>query len=125
MQADLTKGTITARLTADVERGMRVRLDDLAVKALPLESVLVDYLCQGYAVTGPLDLSGAIAFAAAKPLETLSGPGSLKIGAGKIVGKDALRLITGVVRVGGTVSSLLNADLPPERFASPVEFDSI
>jgi hypothetical protein len=125
MQAEMPKGTITARLTADVVRGMRVRVDGLAVKALPLESVLVDFLCQGYAVTGLLDLVGALTFTTTKPLETLSGPGSLKIGAGKIVGKDALNLIGGVVRVGGAVSSLLNADLPPARFASPVEFDSI
>ena len=125
IHAALPKGTADARLTADLERGMRVRLDDLAVTALPLESVLVDFLCQGYAVTGPLDLTGALAFTAARPLETLSGPGSLKIGAGKIVGKQALRLIGGVVRAGGAVSSLLNADLPPSRFDSPVEFESI
>jgi hypothetical protein len=125
LQAEMPKGTITARLTADVVRGMRVRLDDLAVKGLPLASVLVDFLCQGYAVTGPLDLTGALTFTTTRPLETLSGSGSLKIGAGKIVGKEALNLIGGVVRVGGAVSSLLNADLPPARFVSPVEFDSI
>ena len=125
MQAELAKGTVTARLTADLEHGARVRLDDLAVKALPLESVLVDFLCQGYAVTGPLDLAGGLAFTTARPLDTLSGPGSFKIGAGKIVGRDALQLIGNVVRVGGTISSLLNADLPPALFSSPVEFDSI
>ncbi|HEV8143824.1 MAG TPA: AsmA-like C-terminal region-containing protein [Methylomirabilota bacterium] len=125
IQAELAKGTVNARLTADLERGARVRFDDLAVKALPLESVLVDFLCQGYAVTGPLDLAGALAFATARPLETLSGPGSFKIGAGKIVGRDALKLVGNVVRVGGTISSLLNADLPPTLFSSPVEFDSI
>jgi uncharacterized protein involved in outer membrane biogenesis len=125
LQAELPKGTVTARLTADVQRGVHVRLDDLAVRGVPVESVLVDFLCQGYAVSGPLDLTGSLSFAAARPLETLSGPGSVKIGAGKIVGKEALNLIGGVVRVGGAVSSLLNADLPPSAFASPVEFDSI
>jgi uncharacterized protein YhdP len=87
--------------------------------------VLVDFLCLGYAVTGPLDLTGALAFSMPRPLETVSGPGTLQIGAGKIVGAQALRLIGDVVRVGGTVSSLLNADLSPDLFASPVEFDSI
>jgi len=125
VHAELPKGGLTARLTADVERGLRVRVDDLAVKGVPVESVLVDFLCQGYAVTGPLDLAGTFAFAGAKPLETLSGNGSLKIGGGKIVGRAALHLIGGVVQVGGAVSSLLNADLPPSRFAAPVEFDSI
>ena len=125
MLAEMQKGTLSARLTADVERGVLVRLDDLAVTALPLESVLVDFLCQGYAVSGPLDLSGALSFAAGKPLETLSGPGSVKVGSGKIVGRQALNLIGSVVRVGGTVSSLLSADLPQSTFASPIEFDSI
>jgi hypothetical protein len=125
LHADLRKGTFDARLTADVERGVRIRLDDMAVKAMPLEPVLVDFLCLGYAVTGPLDLAGALTFAAAKPLETLSGPGSLKIGAGRIVGKQALRLVGDVVRVAGTVSTLLSGDLSPAVFTSPVEFDSI
>ena len=125
MRAELTRGTVNARITADLEHGTRIRLDDVAVKALPLESVLVDFLCQGYAVTGPLDLAGALAFTTARPLETLSGPGSFKIGAGKIVGREALQLIGSVVRVGGTISSLLNADVPPAMFSSPVEFDSI
>jgi len=125
MVAELPKGTITARLIADVLHGMRVRFDDLAMKAVPLESVLVDFLCQGYAVSGPLDLTGDLTFTAARPLETLGGSGSLKIGAGKIVGREALSLISSVVRVGGTVSSLLSADLPASTFASPVEFDSI
>jgi len=125
MVAELPKGTITARLIADVLHGMRVRFDDLAMKAVPLESVLVDFLCQGYAVSGPLDLTGDLTFTAARPLETLGGSGSLKIGAGKIVGREALSLISSVVRVGGTVSSLLSGDLPASTFAAPVEFDSI
>jgi AsmA-like protein len=125
VQAELSKGTVDARLTADVERGARVRVDDLAVKAVPLEPVLVDFLCLGYAVTGPLDLTGALAFTTSRPLETLAGPGSFKIGAGKVVGAQALRLIGDVVRVGGTVSSLLGGELPPTLFASPVDFESI
>jgi hypothetical protein len=125
LQADLPKGTVTTRLTVSPGRDPRVRLDDLAIKGVPVESVLVDFLCQGYAVSGPLDLAGAVAFATTRPLETLSGPGSFRIGAGKIVGKQALTLITSVLRVGGSVSSLLSADLPASVFASPVEFDSI
>jgi hypothetical protein len=125
LHADLGKGAVTARLDADVGHGTRVRLDDLAIKALPLEALTVDFLCQGYALTGPLDLNGALAFVASHPLETLSGPGSLKIGEGKIVGKQALALLGNVVRVGGAVSSLLNDDVPASSFNSPLEFNSI
>jgi hypothetical protein len=118
-------GTVTTQLTATLDRGIRVELAELAIKALPLEKVLVDYLCQGYAITGPLDLTGALAFEAKDMVNTLSGPGQLRVGRGKVVGPQALALIGSVVRVGGAISSLLAADLPPTVFDSPLEFESI
>jgi uncharacterized protein involved in outer membrane biogenesis len=125
LTAGLGGGTVTLNLSATLERGVRVEVADLAVRALPLERVLVDFLCQGYAVAGPLDLDGALAFGASDVLGTLSGPGRLRIGPGRVVGPQALALLGGVVRVGGAVSALLSADLPMSLFASPLEFDSI
>ncbi len=122
---ELAGGRITAGLVATLERGVHVRLDALAIRALPLERVLVDFLCQGYALAGPLDLDGTLAFATPDLWGTLSGAGSLKIGAGRVVGAQALALIGNVVRVGGAVSSLLRADVPASLTSSPVEFDSI
>jgi uncharacterized protein YhdP len=58
-------------------------------------------------------------------LNTLSGPGQLRAGPGKVVGSQALALIGGVVRVGGAVSSILSADLPSRTFESPLDFDAI
>jgi AsmA family/AsmA-like C-terminal region len=118
-------GTVTTQLTATLDRGVRVELADLAIEALPLEKVLVDYLCQGYAITGPLDLTGALTFEAGDVLNTLSGPGELRVGRGKVVGAQALALIASVVRVGGTISSILAADVPANIFDSPLEFESI
>jgi len=125
LTATLGSGTVTTQLTAALDHGVRVQLADLAIKALPLEKVLVDYLCQGYAITGPLDLTGALTLQAHDMLGTLSGPGQLHVGNGKVVGPQALALIGGVVRVGGTVSSILNADVPSRTFDAPLEFDSI
>jgi hypothetical protein len=125
LTASLADGTITTQLTASPGRGLRVQLADLGIKSLPLEKVLVDYLCQGYAITGPLDLTGGLAFDAADMMNTLSGPGQLRIGRGKVVGPQALALIGSVVRVGGAISALLSADLPNRMFDSPLEFDSI
>jgi uncharacterized protein involved in outer membrane biogenesis len=119
------KGTITTSVTAVVDRGVRVELADLALRAVPLERVLVDFLCQGYAVTGPLDLTGSLAFAAADVAGTLAGPGTLRVGAGRVVGSDALALVARVVQLGGAVSALLSADLPASLGSSPLEFDSI
>jgi uncharacterized protein YhdP len=125
LTAALADGTITTQATVDLARGVQVQLADLAIKSLPLEKVLVDYLCQGYAITGPLDMTGAVAFDAGTPMSTVSGPGQIRIGRGRVVGSQALALIGSVVRVGGAVSSLLSADLPTRMFDSPLEFESI
>jgi len=125
LAAAIGGGAVTANLTATLDGGIRVELDDLAVRALPLETVLVDFLCQGYAVTGPLDLTGRASARLGDVWRTLGGQGQLRIGPGRIVGARALALLGGVVRLGGAVSSLLSADLPPSLFASPLEFDSI
>jgi len=121
----LDGGTVTAQLTATLDRGIQVQLADLAIKALPLQRVLVDYLCEGYAVTGPLDLTGALSFETRDVLNTLNGPGQLRVGSGKVVGPRALALVNRVARVGGAVSSVLGSDIPSGAFDSPLEFESI
>ncbi|OGL07880.1 MAG: hypothetical protein A3F92_05450 [Candidatus Rokubacteria bacterium RIFCSPLOWO2_12_FULL_71_22] len=123
--ARLGGGTITAGITTIHDADMRVRITDLSIRALPVERVLVDFLCRGYAIAGPLDLTGTAAFAAADPRGTLSGAGRLHVGPGRIVGEQALRLADRMLRVGGAVSSLLGADAPARPAASPTEFESI
>ena len=118
-------GTVAAQLTASLERGVRVQLNDVGIKTLPLDKLLVDYLCQGYAITGPLDLTGALSFAAADMWNTLSGPGTLRAGPGKVVGSQALALVSGLVRVGGAISAALNTEVPAIAAGSPLEFESI
>jgi AsmA-like protein len=125
LNASLGDGTITSQLLVTLDRGVRVQMNDLGIKALPLEKVLVDFLCQGYAVTGPLDLTGALSFSPSDIWNTISGPGQLRIGAGKVVGPQALALLGNVVRVGGALSALLSPDMPASAFDSPLEFDSI
>ncbi|MBI4247077.1 MAG: AsmA-like C-terminal region-containing protein, partial [Candidatus Rokubacteria bacterium] len=125
LRTGLGGGSVTANLAVTLDRSPRVDLDDLTIKAVPLDKVLVDFLCQGYAVTGPLDLSGQAAARLDDFWRTLNGSGQLRIGPGQVVGAQALGLIGGVVRVGGAVSALLSADLPASRFSSPLDFDSI
>lgn len=117
-------GTVTSQLLVTLDGGARVQLSQLAISAVPVETVLVDFLCQGYAVTGPMHLTGGLSFRAADPLNTLSGPGTVKIGPGKVVGPQALALVSTVVRVGGAASALLGADVPDLR-NEPLDYDSI
>jgi AsmA protein len=118
-------GTMTAGVSWSPGDGGLLRLKNITIRTLSLEPVLVNFLCQGYAVTGPLDLTGELTARPSDVLGTLSGAGQLKIGPGKVVGPQALKLLGGVVRVSGAVASLLSVDLPTSVFSSPLDFDSI
>jgi hypothetical protein len=117
-------GPVTSQVIATVE-GMHVQVRDLGIQKLPLEKVLVEFLCQGYAVSGPLDLKGALTFDGRDLWNTLGGSGQLRIGPGKVVGSQALALLGGITRIGGAFSALLAADLPSGLFSSPLDFESI
>jgi len=119
--AQFGEGMITGNLVMRLDEPFRIELEDLAITTLPLEAVLVDFLCAGYAVTGPLDLNGALSFGA----EGLVSFGDVRIGPGKVVGEQALASLATMVRVGGAVSALLSADLPWSLFSSPLDFDSL
>jgi uncharacterized protein YhdP len=125
VQTGIARGAISSHVITTLDRGIHVQARDLVIRAVPLKAVLVDFLCQGYAVTGPLDLTGALSFDPRDIWNTLAGSGQLRIGAGKVVGAQALAVLGGVAQLGGAVSSLMAADMPASRFSSPLEFDSI
>jgi AsmA family/AsmA-like C-terminal region len=118
-------GPISANLTLTFEHGARVQLSDLAMKSVPAEKVLVDFLCEGYAVSGPLDLTGALSTNTSNLLNTLDGSGHLRIGPGRVVGPQALALVGVVMQVAGAASAVLAADVPKELKSNPVDFESI
>lgn len=121
----LGEGVLSTSLALSFNEPLRLQLKDLDLTGIPLGPVLVDFLCADYAVSGDVDLSGALSLGAPSVAETLSGFGQLHIGPGKVVGPRALGLLGAVVRAGGAVSSLLNADLPWSLFSSPLDFESI
>jgi len=121
----LAGGTISTNLTATLDRGVHVQLGELTIKGLPAEKVLVDFLCEGYAVAGPLDLTGGLSASASDLWNTLDGSGRLKLGPGRVVGPQALALIDTLTHITGAVSSVLAADVPRGLTSSPVDFESI
>lgn len=125
LSATLSGGRITLSLDVVWESALLLSLREITIRGLPLGPILVDYLCQGYAVTGPLDLAGDLSVRPGDPWRTLAGQGQLRIGPGKVMGPAALALLGTAVQMGGAVSSVLNLDLPSSLFSSPLEFDSI
>jgi uncharacterized protein involved in outer membrane biogenesis len=120
----IANGTVTTNLTATLHDGVRVELGDLGIKALPVEKILVDFLCQGYAVTGPLDLTGRASARLPQLWTTLNGAGQIRLGPGKIVGAQALALLNNVVRLAGAVESVLSGEVPT-WLTSALDYDSI
>jgi uncharacterized protein involved in outer membrane biogenesis len=122
----IARGTISTTVVATLgDRGVRVELGELGIKALPVEKVLVDFLCQGYAVTGPLDLTGAAAARLGEVTTTLDGKGQLRLGPGTVVGAQALALLNNVIRLGGAVDAILSGEARTGALASGLDYDSI
>ena len=126
VQAKVAKGTVALRLALGMGSPRVATLRDIAVKGVQLEPLLVDYLCQRNAVTGPLDLTGEASLRLPEALPTLSGSGRLAIGSGRVVGPDLLNALGQAVALTGLVSGVLD---PKGRSrpgpGSPLSFDSI
>ena len=123
--ARVAGGTVSTRAAmALASAAHSVTLKDISVKAVELGPLLVDYLCQGYAVTGPLELSGDAGFAATDPLRTLGGAGRLHIGRGRVVGAAALGLVRDVVTLAGVMAPLVEGK-PLASPSRPLDFESI
>jgi uncharacterized protein involved in outer membrane biogenesis len=114
-------GEIRASVGADLGRGS-IEVTELGARGVAVERLLVDFLCQRYAVTGPLALRGNLEAQAADPLGTMGGSGQVRIGPGTIAGAQAIALVHAVGRLGGELSSLLRA---PAGGGAPIGYDAI
>lgn len=129
VQSKVAKGTVTFRLTVALGPAPVATLRDITVKGVQLEPVLVDYLCQRNAVTGPLDLTGEATLQPQSPqaLGTLNGSGRLHVGAGRVIGPDLLNALGQALSLTDLVSGTIDAARRGKRPVpgSPLNFDSI
>jgi len=122
--AKLAKGTIAANVTAGLDASPLVTLADIKIAGVQLQPVLQDYLCQGFAVSGPLDLGGDLSMRSADMFGTMNGAGRFKIGAGRVVGEGALKIVRDVLEAGNVFDMALRGKLTgPSKTA--LDFDSI
>ena len=127
VQSKVAKGTVAFRLTVALGPPHIATLRDIQVKGMQLEPVLVDYLCQRNAVTGPLDLTGEATLRLPDALPTLNGSGRLQIGAGRVIGPDLLEALSQALALTDLVSGVLETARRGGRPAagSPLNFDSV
>jgi len=108
LEAKVANGTVSLRLAVAFGSAPVATLKDIKVKGVELGPILVDFLCQAYAVTGPMDLTGEASLRATDPWRTANGSGRLRIGPGKVMGKDVVNLVNQVVGLAGAASALLS-----------------
>ena len=127
VQSKVAKGTVAFRLTVALGPPRVATLRDITVKGMQLEPVLVDYLCQRNAVTGPLDLTGEANLHLQAALPSLNGAGRVHIGAGRVIGPDLLHALGQALALTDLVSGALDGGRRGSRPApgSPLSFDSI
>ena len=127
VQSKVAKGTVTFRLSVALGPPRVATLRDITVKGMQLEPVLVGYLCQRNAVTGPLDLTGEATLRLPEALPTLNGSGRLQIGAGRVIGPDLLDALGQALALTDLVSTTLDGGRRGSRpgAGSPLSFDSI
>jgi hypothetical protein len=124
MSAKLAKGSIGFNLVAGLDASPMITLSDIKIAGVQLQPVLEDYLCQGFAVTGPLDLTGEMSMRSADVLRTMNGSGQFKVGAGKVIGEGALKIVRDVLAAGNVFDMALRGKLAgPGKTA--LDFDSI
>ena len=128
VEAKVARGTVSLRASMARVGVPTASLTEISVRGMDLGLVLVDYLCQPYAVTGLLDLSGEaiLRLPDVRPPETMrgvDGSGRIKIGPGKVVGREVVNLVRDVVGLGSAVSAVVNPGRSAVR--SPLDFDSI
>jgi AsmA protein len=124
LEAKLARGAVSLRLGVALGSAPTAALKNINVKGVELGPILVDFFCQPYAVTGPLDLTGEASLHPADPWQTLNGAGRLRIGAGRVMGREVVTLVREVVALAGVAAAVL-APEQRVRSGSPLDFDSI
>ncbi len=122
--ARVANGTVALRLSVALGPPSVVALQDIDVKGVDLSTILVDFLCQPYAVTGPMDLTGQATMHAADPRRTMAGAGRFRIGPGQVTGRDMARLVNEMIASVEAESTMLASERRM-REALLLRFESI
>jgi AsmA-like protein len=124
LSARLGRGTLAVNATVALDAARLVRLTDIKVAGVELLPVLEGYLCEGFAVSGVLDLGGELSMRASDMWRTMNGTGHFAVGPGRVVGKGALALVRETLQAGGVIDGALRGNFSgPGKTA--LEFQSI
>jgi uncharacterized protein YhdP len=125
LSAKLGKGSVALTFTAGLTGpSPLLNLTHITIGGVELLPVLQGYLCQGFAVSGPLDLGGELSMRTVDVWRSMNGTGRLKIGKGRVVGEGALKLVRDVLEAGTVVDQALRGKFSGSS-KTALDFDSI
>jgi AsmA protein len=104
----VARGTVSLRVAATLGSAPMVTLRDIEARGVELEPILVDFLCQARALTGPIDLTGSATLRPDDPWRTVNGAGRLRVGPGKVTGREVSALVSQVLGLAGLASGALD-----------------
>jgi len=124
LELEVARGAVSVDVGVTLGPAKLIALREIKIRGVELEPILVDFLCRPSALTGPLDLTGSATLRSGDAARSLSGAGRVRVGPGKVVGRDVAALLDQVMDLTSAVSSGLDAD----RRARPspaIDFNSI
>lgn len=125
LSAKLGKGSVAVSVTVGLtETSPLLNLTRITIEGVELLPVLQGFLCQGFAVSGSLDLGGELSMGIVDMWRSMNGTGRVKIGQGRVVGEDVLKLVRDVLEAGALADQLLRGKLPGSG-KTAMNFDSI
>jgi len=124
LEIKVARGAVALDVGVTLGPAKMIALRDIKIRGVQLEPILVDFLCRPAALTGPLDLSGSATLRPEDPLRTLSGAGRVRIGPGRVVGRDVSALLDQVLDLASAVSGALDAEHRTPT-SSAIDFNSI
>jgi AsmA protein len=117
-------GSVSLAVRLDLDRAPVVTLTDIRVERVQAGTLLEDYLCQPWAVRGPLDLTGELSLRGPDYLAGATGSGRFTVGAGTVVGGDVTEVVERVTALAGIARTLLAPGRRPAD-AAPLQFEAI
>jgi AsmA protein len=124
LQAKVANGSVGLRLAITLGPTPVATLKDIKVTGVELGPVLIDFLCEPGAVTGPMDLAGEASLRLGDPWRTVSGSGRLRVGPGRVTGSDVVNLVNEAAALANVASAALSPEGRRE-LAVPLDFTAI
>lgn len=124
-RARLGGGTISLHARIAWHPTPLLRLSRIEARGVEASRILGDYLCQPYAVSGPLEFTGEATIDPRDAWRTLGGSGRFRVAPGRLTGSGTLALLAEAARLGGVAVAVAEGTARGLTAPAPAKFESL